>query len=177
MPLGAAAPTDGLLPSSAARGLAERDFGVYLHVPFCRVRCGYCDFNTYTATELGGGASQDATPTPPSQRSVSPRGSWRPSGQPAPRRPYSSAAAPPLSCPPPTSHECCTRCARNGGSRPTPRSRPRPTRTRSMPPHSRGSPRLGSPESPSGCNRPCRTCWPRSTAPTIRGDCLTSSAG
>jgi len=60
MPLGAAAPTDGLLPSSAARGLAERDFGVYLHVPFCRVRCGYCDFNTYTATELGGGASQDA---------------------------------------------------------------------------------------------------------------------
>src|SRR5690625_1554819 len=58
MPLGAAAPTDGLLPSSAARGLAVRDFGVYLHVPFCRVRCGYCDFNTYTATELGGGANQ-----------------------------------------------------------------------------------------------------------------------
>jgi oxygen-independent coproporphyrinogen-3 oxidase len=32
----------------------ERGFGVYLHVPFCRVRCGYCDFNTYTATELRG---------------------------------------------------------------------------------------------------------------------------
>ena len=29
-------------------------FHGYVHVPFCRVRCGYCDFNTYTATELQG---------------------------------------------------------------------------------------------------------------------------
>ena len=29
-------------------------FGIYIHVPFCTVRCGYCDFNTYTAAELGG---------------------------------------------------------------------------------------------------------------------------
>jgi oxygen-independent coproporphyrinogen-3 oxidase len=41
-------------------GAAERAFGVYLHVPFCAVRCGYCDFNTYTASELGGGASRAA---------------------------------------------------------------------------------------------------------------------
>lgn len=34
-------------------GSSQRDFGVYVHVPFCRVRCGYCDFNTYTAVELG----------------------------------------------------------------------------------------------------------------------------
>ncbi len=36
------------LPSWAAR-----PFGFYVHVPFCTVRCGYCDFNTYTAEELG----------------------------------------------------------------------------------------------------------------------------
>ena len=35
-----------------------RPFGVYVHVPFCTVRCGYCDFNTYTADELGEGATR-----------------------------------------------------------------------------------------------------------------------
>jgi len=34
--------------------VALRDFGVYIHVPFCSVRCGYCDFNTYAPGELGG---------------------------------------------------------------------------------------------------------------------------
>jgi oxygen-independent coproporphyrinogen-3 oxidase len=32
-------------------------FGVYVHVPFCSTRCGYCDFNTYTPGELGTSAS------------------------------------------------------------------------------------------------------------------------
>lgn len=58
LPDGEPAPEDGTLPASVATGADGRAFGVYLHVPFCTVRCGYCDFNTYTATELGGGASQ-----------------------------------------------------------------------------------------------------------------------
>jgi putative oxygen-independent coproporphyrinogen III oxidase len=39
-----------------------RQFGIYLHVPFCSTRCGYCDFNTYTAADLGGGATREAYP-------------------------------------------------------------------------------------------------------------------
>ncbi len=39
-------------------GQGPSAFGVYVHVPFCASRCGYCDFNTYTATELGGGGAQ-----------------------------------------------------------------------------------------------------------------------
>ncbi|RSX55990.1 coproporphyrinogen III oxidase [Bifidobacterium dolichotidis] len=34
-------------------------YEVYIHVPFCLRRCGYCDFNTYTAVDLGNGASRD----------------------------------------------------------------------------------------------------------------------
>lgn len=36
------------------QAIAGRPFGIYLHVPFCITRCGYCDFNTYTPAELGG---------------------------------------------------------------------------------------------------------------------------
>jgi len=52
LPDGDAAPRDGALPESALRGLGQRPFGVYIHVPFCATRCGYCDFNTYTPSEL-----------------------------------------------------------------------------------------------------------------------------
>lgn len=58
LPDGDPAPEDGSLPASVVAGAEHRNFGVYVHVPYCRVRCGYCDFNTYTASELGGGASQ-----------------------------------------------------------------------------------------------------------------------
>ncbi|MGN6187584.1 MAG: radical SAM family heme chaperone HemW [Conexibacter sp.] len=60
LPDGEPAPRDGALPASALDGLGTRPFGVYVHVPFCATRCGYCDFNTYTADELasGGGRSR-----------------------------------------------------------------------------------------------------------------------
>ena len=54
LPDGEPVPADGTLPENATRGLGERPFGIYVHVPFCTTRCGYCDFNTYTAAELGG---------------------------------------------------------------------------------------------------------------------------
>jgi len=59
LPEGEPSPSDGSLPFSAGVGADARAFGVYVHVPFCRVRCGYCDFNTYTATELRGARPQD----------------------------------------------------------------------------------------------------------------------
>ena len=58
LPSGDPAPADGSLPQEALSRLGERPFGFYVHVPFCTVRCGYCDFNTYTAVELGEGASR-----------------------------------------------------------------------------------------------------------------------
>ncbi|MGD0374040.1 MAG: radical SAM family heme chaperone HemW [Streptosporangiaceae bacterium] len=53
-------PADGALPPLATATLGDRPFGIYVHVPFCVTRCGYCDFNTYTATELGPGASRES---------------------------------------------------------------------------------------------------------------------
>lgn len=60
LPDGDPAPIDGALPAHALAGVGDRPFGVYVHVPFCVTRCGYCDFNTYTAGELGGSASPDS---------------------------------------------------------------------------------------------------------------------
>ncbi|MGW6915574.1 radical SAM family heme chaperone HemW [Kitasatospora sp. NPDC054939] len=62
LPDGDPVPSDGSLPAHALDGLGSRPFGFYVHVPYCASRCGYCDFNTYTATELrssGAVASQD----------------------------------------------------------------------------------------------------------------------
>ncbi|MFN3949563.1 radical SAM family heme chaperone HemW [Microbacterium sp.] len=62
LPLGDPAPLDGRLPDDLDID-PTADFGVYLHVPFCRVRCGYCDFNTYTASELRGARQDDFADT------------------------------------------------------------------------------------------------------------------
>jgi putative oxygen-independent coproporphyrinogen III oxidase len=59
-PDGSPVPADGSLPPRALDGAGTRPFGIYVHVPFCVTRCGYCDFNTYTATELGPGASRES---------------------------------------------------------------------------------------------------------------------
>ncbi len=59
-PPGDPVPADGRLPASALGTLGRQPFGIYVHVPFCLTRCGYCDFNTYTAAELGHGASRDS---------------------------------------------------------------------------------------------------------------------
>jgi putative oxygen-independent coproporphyrinogen III oxidase len=58
-PDGEPVPADGRLGAEARAALSPAPFGVYVHVPFCRTRCGYCDFNTYTSAELGGASRSD----------------------------------------------------------------------------------------------------------------------
>ena len=132
LPLGEPAPLDGLLPRSAADGAHDRAFGVYVHVPFCRVRCGYCDFNTYTAGELRGARQVDYADHAIGEIRMSRR---RARGirtaRPRRRRPSSSAAGRRRCCPPTTS------CAMLGAVRDEfgPRARCRG--------HDGGQPRLG----------------------------------
>lgn len=62
LPLGDPAPPDGHLPADLP--IDRRvPFSAYLHIPFCTVRCGYCDFNTYTSTELRGAKQEDYAST------------------------------------------------------------------------------------------------------------------
>ena len=53
LPDGDEAPENGLLSKTQIQGHESRTFHAYVHIPFCKDICGYCDFNTYTATQLG----------------------------------------------------------------------------------------------------------------------------
>lgn len=57
--MGADGLSEAELRTHLAGSPAERPLGIYVHVPYCASRCGYCDFNTYTAAELGPGVRQD----------------------------------------------------------------------------------------------------------------------
>ena len=59
LPIADPAPKDGLLPKQVLIDADARSFHAYVHIPFCKVRCGYCDFNTYTASELDGASQAD----------------------------------------------------------------------------------------------------------------------
>jgi oxygen-independent coproporphyrinogen-3 oxidase len=59
MPLGDPAPQDGLLPKQSSLGVESRTFHAYVHIPFCDVICGYCDFNTYTSSDLAGASKSE----------------------------------------------------------------------------------------------------------------------
>ena len=50
LPEGDPAPIVGELPNKG--DLKSKPFSLYVHVPYCAKRCGYCDFNTYVPSEL-----------------------------------------------------------------------------------------------------------------------------
>ncbi len=50
LPEGSPAPLDGNITNLF--DLVNKPFSLYVHVPYCSKRCGYCDFNTYTPSEL-----------------------------------------------------------------------------------------------------------------------------
>lgn len=60
-PSGDPAPRDGALPAASLAELRDASsFGVYVHVPYCAHRCGYCDFNTYVDADGAAASYVDA---------------------------------------------------------------------------------------------------------------------
>ena len=102
LPDGEPGPASGELPESALALLDGHPFGIYVHVPFCSVRCGYCDFNTYTLTELGVDGASVATYADAALAELDLAAAVLGPRAPAGRRRCSSAAAPRPCWPPPT---------------------------------------------------------------------------
>ena len=129
-------------------------FGVYLHVPFCPLSCGYCDFNTYTADRDGGGVPQAAYVGTRLPRSSRPAGS----GPPVPRS-YTVffGGGTPTLCRPRLGRRLARRSTQALGAGPGRRGDHRgQPRRRERSPRALGRP--GSPGSPSACSRPPRPC-------------------
>jgi oxygen-independent coproporphyrinogen-3 oxidase len=59
LPIGDPAPSDGHLPPQVLIGAESRSLHAYIHIPFCKDICGYCDFNTYVSSELQGAKQSD----------------------------------------------------------------------------------------------------------------------
>ena len=66
-------PDDGALNPSLVEAEARRPLSLYVHVPFCRVRCGYCDFNTYTVGFGPGAQVGDYAPSVLAEASLAAR--------------------------------------------------------------------------------------------------------
>lgn len=66
-------PDDGALDRGLVEVEAQRPLSLYVHVPFCRVRCGYCDFNTYTVGFGPGAQVGDYAPSVLAEASLAAR--------------------------------------------------------------------------------------------------------
>lgn len=66
-------PDDGALDPGLVEAEARRLLSLYVHVPFCRVRCGYCDFNTYTVGFGPGAQVGDYAPSVLAEASLAAR--------------------------------------------------------------------------------------------------------
>ncbi len=155
------------------QGSGSARSGVYVHVPFCAVRCGYCDFNTYTAAELGPAPAprRRRTPTPRSARSAWPAGSSATRRRPA-ATVFVGGGTPTLLPARRARGACWTPSATEFGLAPdaevTTEANPDSVTPESLQALARGR---ASPGSRSACSRPSRTCWPPWTAPTTRRGC------
>nr|WP_262925531.1 radical SAM protein [Kocuria atrinae] len=137
----------------------ERTLSLYVHVPFCAVRCGYCDFNTYTMSQLGPDVSRDDYHHDAAAEVRFGRSVLDAAG--APSRPLHSVffgGGTPTLLPAENLADVLTQARESFGLAPDAEVTVKPTRIRSRIVRSRSSLMRGLPGCPSGCSPPCRTC-------------------